>query len=168
MCGVTLPQFLYSVRGLERSELGGSHGAFGIDFYDWSTRTIVRRHDALDGVALGSHEIRPIHSAPSLGQSIHLSIQFTANWSPARRSGFHNPVLSEFLNNLYQWICPFHVFFILFFIGVTPVSGLFFDPQQYEKIARLKVRTHEQLPYKRRMRATHLQLFKSAEWNDLL
>jgi len=34
----------YSVRGLERSELGGSHGcqgAFGADFYNRSTRTIV-------------------------------------------------------------------------------------------------------------------------------
>jgi len=37
---------VYSIRGLERSEFGGPKGA------------------------LGSHEIRPIHSAPSLGQSI--------------------------------------------------------------------------------------------------
>jgi len=37
---------LYSVRGFERSELGGSHGA------------------------PCSHDIRQIHSAPSLGQSI--------------------------------------------------------------------------------------------------
>gem|GEM_PF-5122530 len=34
----TVFTFVYSVRGLERSELGGSHG---IDFYDRSTRTIV-------------------------------------------------------------------------------------------------------------------------------
>jgi len=67
---------LYSVRGLERSELGGSH-----DFYD---RSILRpKHRAYyrsgrpvikigPKSALGSHEIRPIHSAPSLGQSIPL------------------------------------------------------------------------------------------------
>jgi len=42
---VNTAALLYSVRGLERSELGGSHGyaqgAFGTDFYDRSTRTIV-------------------------------------------------------------------------------------------------------------------------------
>jgi len=54
-------------------------GAFGTDFYD---RSILRpKHRAyyrsgrsvikIDPKgALGSHEIRPIHSAPSLGQSI--------------------------------------------------------------------------------------------------
>jgi len=45
---------VYSVRGLERSELADlmtAQGAFGTDFYDWSTRTIVGfTHDALDGV----------------------------------------------------------------------------------------------------------------------
>jgi len=41
-----------------------AHGAFGTDFYDSSTRTIV-------GTMLWTkYEIRPIHSAPSLGQSI--------------------------------------------------------------------------------------------------
>jgi len=54
-------------------------GAFGTDFYD---RSILRpKHRAYyrsgrplikigSKGALGSHEIRPIHSAPSLGQSI--------------------------------------------------------------------------------------------------
>jgi len=67
---------LYFVRGLERSELGGSHGP---DFYD---RSILRpKHRAYyrssrpvikigPKGALGSNEIRPIHSAPSLGPSI--------------------------------------------------------------------------------------------------
>jgi len=53
---------LYSVRGLEWSELGGSHGcpgAFGTDFYDRSTRTI-------EGTMLWTE----YSSAPSLGQSI--------------------------------------------------------------------------------------------------
>jgi len=76
----------YSVRGLERSELGRSHGyprpgAFGTDFYDRSTRTIVgtmvwTEYRPVINIgpkgALGSHEIRPIHSAPSLGQSIDI------------------------------------------------------------------------------------------------
>jgi len=53
--------------------------AFGTDFYDRSTRTIVStmlwteyRPVIKIGAkgALGSREIRPIHSAPSLGQSI--------------------------------------------------------------------------------------------------
>jgi len=59
--------------------------AFGTDFYD---RSILRpKHRAYyrsgrpvikigPKGALGSHEIRPIHSAPSLGQSIHSSNLF--------------------------------------------------------------------------------------------
>jgi len=51
-------------------------GAFGTDLYD---RSILRHAYYRSGRpvikigpkgALGSHEIRPIHSAPSLGQSI--------------------------------------------------------------------------------------------------
>jgi len=62
-------------------------GAFGTDFYDRSTRTIV---DTIlwteyrpvikigpEG-ALGSHKIRPINSAPSLGQSIPMTMVKTA------------------------------------------------------------------------------------------
>jgi len=45
------------------ADLIAAQGAFGTDFYDRSTRTIG---------ALGSHEIRPILSAPSLGQSIEI------------------------------------------------------------------------------------------------
>jgi len=58
-----------------------AQGALGNDFYDRSTRTIVGtmlwteyRNRPVIKIgpkgALGSHEIRPIHSAPSLGQSI--------------------------------------------------------------------------------------------------
>jgi len=70
---------VYSVRGLERSELADLMAAFVTDFYDRSTRTIVGtmpwpeyRPVIKIGPkgALGSQEIRPIHSAPSLGQSI--------------------------------------------------------------------------------------------------
>jgi len=74
---------LYSVRGLERSELGGSHGCPGRlwDRFLWQvyTRTIVGmmlwtdyRPVIIIGpkAALGSREIRPIRSAPSLGQCI--------------------------------------------------------------------------------------------------
>jgi len=58
-----------------------AQGAFGTDFYDRSTRTIVgtmlwteyRPVIKIDPKgALASHEIRPIHSAPSLGQSIDM------------------------------------------------------------------------------------------------
>jgi len=61
------------------ADLTAAQGAFGTDLYD---RSILRpKHRAYyrsgrpvikigpEG-ALGSHEIRPIHSAPSLGQSI--------------------------------------------------------------------------------------------------
>jgi len=71
---------VYSVRGLERSELGGSHGCPGRlwDRFLWQVYQNDSRYDALGGPviksgpkgALGSHEICPIHSAPSLGQSI--------------------------------------------------------------------------------------------------
>jgi len=65
---------IYSVRGLERmnwADLMAAHGAFGTDFY---VRSILRPKHIKIGPkgALGSHAIRPIHSAPSLGQSIVL------------------------------------------------------------------------------------------------
>jgi len=56
-----------------------AQGAFGTDFHDRPTRTIVgtmlwTEYRPIIKIgpkgALGSHEIRPIHSAPSLGQSI--------------------------------------------------------------------------------------------------
>jgi len=76
--GFRKSQEVYSVRGLERSELGGSHGCpvrLFCDFYDRSTGTMVwAEYRPVIKIgprgALGSHEIRPIHSAPSLGQSI--------------------------------------------------------------------------------------------------
>jgi len=60
-----------------------AQGAFGTDFYGRSTRTIVGtmlwtgyRPVIKIGPksALGRHEIRPIHSAPSLGQSIDIEL----------------------------------------------------------------------------------------------
>jgi len=56
-----------------------AQGAFGTDFYGRSTRTIVgtmlwTEYRSVIKIGpkgtLGSHEIHPIHSAPSLGQSI--------------------------------------------------------------------------------------------------
>jgi len=56
-----------------------AQGAFGTDFYDRSTITIVGTMLSTEyrpaikigpKGTLGSHEIRPIHSAPSLGQSV--------------------------------------------------------------------------------------------------
>jgi len=64
------------------ADLMAAQGAFGTDFYD---RSILRqKHPAYyrsgrpvikigPKGALGSHEIRPINSAPSLGQSIAIS-----------------------------------------------------------------------------------------------
>jgi len=61
------------------ADLMAAQGAFGNDFYDRSTRTIVGAMLWYRPVikigpkgALGSHEIRPIQSAPSLGQSIRI------------------------------------------------------------------------------------------------
>jgi len=65
--------------GVNWADLMAAQGAFGTEFYDRSTSTIVGtlvwteyRPVIKIGpkAALGSHEIRPIHSAPSLGQSI--------------------------------------------------------------------------------------------------
>jgi len=64
------------------ADLMAAQGAFEADFYDRSTRTIVGTiawtvYKPVIKIgpkgALGSHEIRPIHSAPSLGQSIGFS-----------------------------------------------------------------------------------------------
>jgi len=67
--------------GVNWADLMAAQGAFGTDFYD---RSILRpKHRAYyrsdrpvikigPKGSLGSHEIRPIHSAPSLGQSIDL------------------------------------------------------------------------------------------------
>jgi len=73
--------------GVNWADLMAAQGAFGTDFYD---RCILRpKHRAYYRAgrpvikigpkgALGSHEIRPIHSAPSLGKS--LSIFFIAKF----------------------------------------------------------------------------------------
>jgi len=62
------------------ADLMAAQGAFGPNFYDMSTRTIVGMMlwteyyrpviKIVPKGALGSHEIRLIHSDPSLGQSI--------------------------------------------------------------------------------------------------
>jgi len=74
--------------GVNWADLMAAQGAFGTDFYD---RSILRpKHRAYyhSGrpvmkiglkCALGSHEIRPIHSAPSLGQSIDF-IEANRSW----------------------------------------------------------------------------------------
>jgi len=65
--------------GVNWADLMAAQSAFGTDFYDRSIRTIVgtilwTEYRLVIKIgpkgALGSHEIRPIHSAPSLGQSI--------------------------------------------------------------------------------------------------
>jgi len=80
-----LDQYYYTLCGawsrVNWADLMTAQGAFGIDFYDRSTRTIVGTMPLTEyrpvlkigpKGALGSHEIRPIHSAPTLGQSIFI------------------------------------------------------------------------------------------------
>jgi len=64
------------------TDLMAAQGAFGTDFYDRSILRLKHRVYYRFGRpvikigpkgALGSHEIRPIHYAPSLGQSIEFS-----------------------------------------------------------------------------------------------
>jgi len=70
--------------GVDWADLMAAQGAVGTDFYD---RSILRlnKHRAYHRsgrlvikigpkCALGSHEIRPIHSTPSLGQGIGVGI----------------------------------------------------------------------------------------------
>jgi len=65
--------------GVNWADLMTAQGAIGTDYYDRSTRTIVgtmlwTEYRPVIKIgpkgALGSHEIPPIHPAPSLGQSI--------------------------------------------------------------------------------------------------
>jgi len=75
-CNYTLSE---AWSGVNWADLMAAQGAFGTDFYD---RSILRpKHRAYHRSnrpviktgpkrALGSHEIRSIHSSPSLGQSI--------------------------------------------------------------------------------------------------
>jgi len=65
--------------GVNWADLMAAQCAFGAEFYDRSARTIVGTMLWTEYIpvikigpkgALGCHEIRPIHSAPSLGQSI--------------------------------------------------------------------------------------------------
>jgi len=69
--------------GVNWGDLMAAHGAFGTDFYHRSIlrpkpRAYYRSGRPVIKIgpegALGSHEIRPILSAPSLGQSITLKI----------------------------------------------------------------------------------------------
>jgi len=77
-CSYTLSE---AWSGVNWADLMGAQGAFGTDFYDRSTRTIVgtklwTEYRPVIKIgpegALGCHEIRPTHSAPSHGQSIHV------------------------------------------------------------------------------------------------
>jgi len=65
--------------GVNWADLMTAQGAFGADFYDSSILRLKHRANYGSGRpvikigpkgALGSHESRPIHSAPSIGQSI--------------------------------------------------------------------------------------------------
>jgi len=85
-------------------DLMAAQGAFGTDFYDRSTRTIVGtmlwtgyRPVIKIGSkgALDSHEISPIHSAPSLGQSI---VTYTPDFVVPAATAFSWVVKHHFLS----------------------------------------------------------------------
>jgi len=72
--------------GVNWADLMAAQGAFGTDFYDRSILRPNHRAYCRSGRrviklgpkgALGSYEIRPIHSAPSLGQSIYLQTKYS-------------------------------------------------------------------------------------------
>jgi len=68
--------------GVNWADLKAAQGAFGTDFYYRSLHRPKHRAYYRSGRpvikigSLGSHEIPPIHSAPSLGQSIPTSVVF--------------------------------------------------------------------------------------------
>jgi len=75
--GVNTLSEAWSVVNWNWADLMAAQGAFGTDFYDRSILRPKHRANYRSGRpaikicpkgALGSHEIRPIHSAPSLGQ----------------------------------------------------------------------------------------------------
>jgi len=79
-CAYTLSE---AWSGVSWADLMAAQGAFGTDCYDGSILRPKHRayyHSGRPVIkigpkgALGSHEIRPIHSAPSLGQSIPADI----------------------------------------------------------------------------------------------
>jgi len=82
-CGSVGKDFVYYACGHEfKSRLNGCPGRLWTDFYDRSTRTIVgtmlwtEYRPVIKIGPKGSHEIRPIHSVPSLGQSKVLFIVY--------------------------------------------------------------------------------------------
>jgi len=103
--------------GVNKADLMAAQGAFGTDFYDRATRTIAgtmlwTEYRPVIKVgpkgAPGSHEIRPIHSAPSLAQSIGTSITIIPAKSASKyetgttnhrldmsRNGDHCPTMSS-------------------------------------------------------------------------
>jgi len=99
-----------------------AQGAFGTDFYDRSTRTIVgtmlwTEYRPVIKIgpkgAMGSHEIRPIHSAPSLGQSIEpLAVEATKTPNSRVSSYFKCEYLVLMLTRVFGKIsCLFRVIF---------------------------------------------------------
>jgi len=79
---ISIPTLSEAWSGVNWADLMAAQGAFGTDFYDRSIRTIVGTMLWMEyrpvlkigpKGAQGSHEIRPIHSAPSLGQIIDSS-----------------------------------------------------------------------------------------------
>jgi len=88
--------------GVNWADFMAAQGAFGTDFYDRSTRTIVgtmlwTEYRPVIKIGpkctLSSHEIRPIQSVPSLGQSIDKIIE---TW-PRPVTIYHRFVLDSYM-----------------------------------------------------------------------
>jgi len=106
---------------MDWADFMAAQGSFGTDFYD---RSILRpKHRAYyrsgrpvikigPKGALGSHEIRPIHYAPSLGQSIGLLQRVHEN------SGFQIRIKTKDL----PWSTILHVLNLIFFSADTPFT----------------------------------------------
>jgi len=86
--------------GVNWADLMAAQGAFGTDVYDRSIlcpmhRAYYRFCRPVIKIgpkgALGSHEIRTIHSAPSLGQSIH-NVAFEVSKVPGENAANHQKI----------------------------------------------------------------------------
>jgi len=97
--------------GVNWADLMAAQGTFGTNFYDRCTRTMVgtmlwTEYRPVIKIgpkgALGSHEIRPIHPAPSLGQSIEREPPFYSTYNNRFLSRYSLGLKDMILDDLRQ------------------------------------------------------------------
>jgi len=90
--------------GVNWVDLMAAQGAFGTDFYDRSTRTMVGTilwAEYRPVIKIGRKgEIRPIHSAPSLGQSIGTNLSVLLLCTARYQVPIISNIPERFLKNL--------------------------------------------------------------------